>query len=62
VITEVQNPGETRGICPAGAGKPVVEGDATKVLPLPIDPVKAFRGSDKKGMVDGLLMSRRLER
>ena len=40
----------------------VVEGTTVRVIPLPVDPVKAFRGSGKKGMVQRLLRERRLDR
>ena len=40
----------------------VVEGATVRVIPLPVDPVKAFRGSGKKGMVQRLLRERRLDR
>ncbi len=37
----------------------VVEGNTARVIPLPSDPVKTFRGSGKKGMVKRLLAERR---
>ncbi|MDA2936804.1 AbrB/MazE/SpoVT family DNA-binding domain-containing protein [Acidobacteria bacterium AH-259-A15] len=37
----------------------VVEGNTARVIPLPSDPLKAFRGSGKKGMVRRLLDERR---
>lgn len=40
----------------------VVEGTTVKVIPLPSDPIRAFRGSGKKGMVQRLLRDRRLDR
>ncbi len=40
----------------------VVEGATVRVIPLPSDPVSAFRGSGKKGMVQRLLRERRLDR
>ncbi|MBI2988509.1 MAG: AbrB/MazE/SpoVT family DNA-binding domain-containing protein [Deltaproteobacteria bacterium] len=40
----------------------LVEGSTVRVIPLPSDPVKAFRGSGKKGMVDRLLKDRRQDR
>jgi AbrB family looped-hinge helix DNA binding protein len=36
----------------------IVEGNAARVIPLPSDPVSAFRGSGKKGMVKRLLKER----
>lgn len=40
----------------------VVEGNTARVIPLPSDPVKAFRGSGTKGMVKRLLRERRQDR
>jgi AbrB family looped-hinge helix DNA binding protein len=40
----------------------VVEGGAARVIPLPSDPVKTFRGSGKKTGVNRLLKERRLDR
>ncbi|MGH7774569.1 MAG: AbrB/MazE/SpoVT family DNA-binding domain-containing protein [Candidatus Binatia bacterium] len=40
----------------------VVEGNTARVIPLPSDPLKAFRGSGKKGMVRRLLRERRRDR
>jgi AbrB family looped-hinge helix DNA binding protein len=40
----------------------VVEGNTARVIPLPADPVKAFRGSGKKGMVKRLLKDRARDR
>lgn len=40
----------------------VVEGATVRVIPLPSDPVRAFRGSGKKGMVKRLLSDRRQDR
>lgn len=40
----------------------VVEGNTARVIPLPSDPVRAFRGSGKKGMIDALLRERRRDR
>ncbi len=37
----------------------VVEGESVRVIPLPKDPVGAFRGSGKKGAVGRLLADRR---
>jgi AbrB family looped-hinge helix DNA binding protein len=34
----------------------VVEGNTARVIPLPSNPVSAFRGSGKKGLVKRLLM------
>jgi AbrB family looped-hinge helix DNA binding protein len=40
----------------------MVEGDTARVVPLPADAIKAFRGSGKKGMVRRLLQDRRTDR
>lgn len=40
----------------------VVEGNTARVIPLPADPVKAFRGSGKKGAVKRLLKDRARDR
>lgn len=40
----------------------VVEGATVRVIPLPSDPIRAFRGSGKKGMVEQLLRDRRQDR
>jgi AbrB family looped-hinge helix DNA binding protein len=40
----------------------IVEGTTARVIPLPADPVKAFRGSGKKGLVKRLLKERSLDR
>ena len=40
----------------------VVEGKTARVIPLPADPIRAFRGSGHKGQVDTLLRDRRRDR
>lgn len=40
----------------------VVEGTTARVIPVPADPIRAFRGSGKKGLVKQLLKERRLDR
>ena len=40
----------------------VVEGATARVIPVPADPVRAFRGSGKKGLVKQLLKDRRQDR
>jgi AbrB family looped-hinge helix DNA binding protein len=40
----------------------IVEGNTARVIPLPADPLKAFRGSGKKGMVKRLLKDRARDR
>jgi AbrB family looped-hinge helix DNA binding protein len=40
----------------------VVEGTTARIIPIPTNPVAAFRGSGKKGSVDRLLKERRQDR
>jgi bifunctional DNA-binding transcriptional regulator/antitoxin component of YhaV-PrlF toxin-antitoxin module len=40
----------------------VIEGATARVIPVPDDPVRAFRGSGKKGLVKQLLKERRRDR
>ena len=40
----------------------VVEGATARVIPIPSEPIKAFRGSGKKGLVNRLLKDRRRDR
>ncbi len=40
----------------------VIEGTTVRVTPIPADPVKAFRGSGKKGLVKRLLRERSMDR
>jgi len=40
----------------------VVEGATARGIPVPADPVRAFRGSGKKGLVEQLLKERRRDR
>ena len=40
----------------------VIEGSTARVIPVPADPIRAFRGSGKKGMVKRLLKERRRDR
>lgn len=40
----------------------VVEAATVRVIPLPPDPIRAFRGSGKKGMAKRLLSDRRQDR
>ncbi len=37
----------------------ILEGATARVIPLPLDPIRAFRGSGKKGAVGRLLRERR---
>ena len=40
----------------------VLEAGAAKLIPIPDNPIKAFRGSGKKGSVSHLLKDRRKDR
>lgn len=40
----------------------IIEGNTARVIPLPDDPVKAFRGSGRKGLVSRLLKERLRDR
>jgi AbrB family looped-hinge helix DNA binding protein len=40
----------------------VLEEGAAKLIPIPDNPIKAFRGSGKKGLVGQLLKDRRKDR
>lgn len=40
----------------------VVEGSTARVIPVPADPVRAFRGSGRKGLLKQLLKERRRDR
>ena len=40
----------------------VIEGATARVIPVPEDPIQAFRGSGKKGLVKQLLKERRRDR
>ena len=40
----------------------VVEGATVRVIPLPSDPVSAFRGSGRKGAIKRLLRDRKRDR
>jgi len=40
----------------------VIEGATARVIPVPEDPIHAFRGSGKKGLVKRLLRERRRDR
>jgi len=58
---QVSVPSEVRkqlGIGPETTLEWVVEGATARVIPLPSDPLKAFRGSGRKGMVRRLLRER----
>jgi AbrB family looped-hinge helix DNA binding protein len=40
----------------------IIEGNTARVIPIPADPVKVFRGSGKKKLVKALLKERRRDR
>jgi AbrB family looped-hinge helix DNA binding protein len=40
----------------------IIEGATARVIPVPEDPIQAFRGSGKKGLVKQLLKERRRDR
>jgi bifunctional DNA-binding transcriptional regulator/antitoxin component of YhaV-PrlF toxin-antitoxin module len=40
----------------------VIEGASARVVPFPRDPIRAFRGSGKKGLANQLVRERRRER
>jgi AbrB family looped-hinge helix DNA binding protein len=40
----------------------VIEGTTARVIPVPEDPIRAFRGSGKKGLVKQLIKERRRDR
>ena len=50
------------GIGPETVLEWVVEGNTARVIPLPADPIRAFRGSGRKGQVNTLLRERRRDR
>lgn len=62
---QVSVPSDVRrqlGIGPATVLEWVVEGNTARVIPLPANPIRAFRGSGRKGQVDTLLRERRRDR
>jgi len=50
------------GIGPDTTLEWIVEGKSARVIPIPSEPVKAFRGSGKKGLVNRLVKERRQDR
>ena len=46
-------------IGPATVLEWVVEGQTARVIPLPVEPIRAFRGSGRKGQVEALIRERR---
>ena len=62
---QVSVPSEVRrklGIKPDTQLEWLIEGATVRVIPLPADPVAAFRGSGKGGSVRQLLIERRKDR
>jgi len=49
-------------IGPATVLEWVVEGQTARVIPLPVEPIRAFRGSGRKGQVEALIRERRRDR
>jgi hypothetical protein len=39
-----------------------IEGNTARIIPVPADPISAFRGSGPKGLVQRLLKERRRDR
>jgi AbrB family looped-hinge helix DNA binding protein len=50
------------GIGPQTVLEWVVEGQTARVIPLPADPIRAFRGSGPKGAVAALVRERKRDR
>jgi len=62
---QVSVPSQVRkqlGIGPDTTVEWIVEGNSARIIPIPSDPVRAFRGSGKKGLVERLLKERRRDR
>ena len=62
---QVSVPSEIRkrlSIGPNATVEWVIEDGAAKLIPIPDNPVKAFRGSGKKGILKQLLNDRRKDR
>jgi AbrB family looped-hinge helix DNA binding protein len=62
---QISVPSEVRkrlGIGPDTTLEWIIEGKTARVIPIPSDPIKAFRGSGKKGQVGGLLRERKRDR
>jgi AbrB family looped-hinge helix DNA binding protein len=53
---------EQLGLGPETVVEWVVEGDTLRVIPIPADPIRALRGSGRKGAVGRLLADRRRDR
>jgi len=53
---------EQLGLGPETVVEWVVEGDTLRVIPIPADPIRALRGSGRKGTVGRLLADRRRDR
>ncbi|HEV8132279.1 MAG TPA: AbrB/MazE/SpoVT family DNA-binding domain-containing protein [Acidobacteriota bacterium] len=62
---QVSIPSEIRRklqIAPDSTVEWVLEGSTAKIIPLPADPLKAFRGSGKQGLLKLLLKERKKDR
>ena len=62
---QVSVPSEVRKKLRIGEGtllEWVVEGNTARVIPLPPDPIRAFRGSGPKGLVKQLLDERKKDK
>jgi AbrB family looped-hinge helix DNA binding protein len=62
---QVSVPSEVRKELGIGSGTTLewaIEGNAVRVIPIPADPIKAFRGSAPKGQVQRLLKERQRDR
>ncbi len=62
---QVSIPSEVRrklGIKPDSVIDWVLEGNTLRVIPIPVDPIAALRGSGRKGAVGRLLADRRRDR
>jgi AbrB family looped-hinge helix DNA binding protein len=53
---------EQLGLRPETVVEWVVEGSTLRVIPIPADPIRALRGSGRKGAVGRLLADRRRDR
>ena len=53
---------KTLGIGPNTTLEWTIEGNTVRVVPIPEDPIRAFRGSGPKGQVQRLLKERQRER